>query len=629
MPRSRLLAARGMAVVLWAVVLACQDRGRLAPAPSAEPASVSLAAWPAFLRKGWPGAPVTLDLSQPEQRRFLSQQLAQTPFTAAATPQLHRVISAMGAPPEEARTLRQMSPPPENKPVDLLDVFGAVSADGAASATGIASAVGRSTFIHTVLRLVDAETAVPLGPPAYASSFTGVQAPVTASAKAARPGQKILAVMTAIYTPYACPEAAVDCHPRPGLSVLGEDGGTKVTSALTTHVSGAPYAQVFVQPLAAAAGTVISPASPPVPLAPLSTGDGGTTVCLGRLPGSSPVQCNPDGGPLCTYCDISQPMSQTPLLRLPVSGTVSLRNATTTPPTVTSFSSYIVPISGGACQAYNTTNTDGGFSSLSNGLVVRWSYGQTNYDTASWLQYGTLQSGSTCWTTTGEPINFQFQFTVQDTQGNLVPVTVADFGQPNASTTVVPAIQLAYGCLAAGTLVTMADGKAKPVEQVIVGDSVRSDASGTVRPVVSTYIGTEFLPLVRITTANNRSVTVTEGHPMLGPDSRITLAKRVKVGAVLLTATGPSAVTRVELLPPPPGQGVRVYNLDVGEAHGKPALTDTNRTLFAGDILVGDNAMQREHGLRVQLAAVEDGSLPVPPEWAAEYALARKLAASR
>ncbi len=108
------------------------------------------------------------------------------------------------------------------------------------------------------------------------------------------------------------------------------------------------------------------------------------------------------------------------------------------------------------------------------------------------------------------------------------------------------------------------------------------------------------------------------------------LARRLKAGDALLTIKGPAKVTRVEQVPPKPGEGARVFNLDVGDATGgKPALTDTNRTFYAAGNLVGDNYMQRRVNERIALNVTEGGALPVPKEWAAEYALARKLAAEK
>jgi hypothetical protein len=587
---------------------------------------------PTFLAGVHPGIPQTLDLSDPAQHRFLEGELDKTPFTAAATPQLHKVLDAMGQAPTAARTLRQMNPPPENQPVDLLDVVNAsVDEAGNLQATGIASAVGRSSFVHAVLRLVDADSGTALGAPAYTSSFTGVDARMTATGKLAHPGQRARAVITAIFTPYACPAEAIDCVPRPGLT------GNAAVPALTAQVSGAPYAQVMVQPIVglgevASAGASISPANPPQPTAPILPLDAGVSdasvlICLGRMPGSQPGLCNPDGGPSCTYCDPTQGATATPLLRLPISGTVNLRYPAAPTPAISGFSSYMVPQTGGACRQYNTTSSPTAFTSLNGGMTVRWNYGQTNFDSTSWAQYGQLTSGSSCWTANGEAIQFTFQFTITDQQGNLVPITIANFGQPNPNTAVVPPTQLAYGCLAAGTPVLLADGTSKPIEQVQVGDHVKSDAAGTARRVDLTYVGVEYIPMVRIA-AGKHVVTVTAGHPLPTPDHRIVLARRVKVGDRLVTVEGPAAVTAVELVPPGPGEGVRVYNLDVGEARGKaPALTATNRTLFAAGILVGDNATQRDENQRVQLTAAAGGELPVPREWAAEYELSRKLAA--
>lgn len=606
------------------IIAACSGRSKTAEVPDGG-VVVAARPLPSVLQSAQPRVPLTLDLSNAEHRKFLMDQLQNTAFTSTATPQLHRTIAAMGAAPKTAKTLRQIDPPPNNVPVDLLDIVSSnVAEDGVVRATGVASAVGRSTFVHAVLRLIDLDTGEAIGAPAYASSFTGVNAHMTAEARLARPDQRVSAVLTAVFAPYSCPEDAIDCVPRPGRTAGSAEAGA-TTPALTAHVSGEPFAQVMSHPLTAAA--TISPANPPVVLAPV--GDGGINVCLGRQPNAPVTLCNPDGGGGCTYCDSSQGASPTPVMRLPISGTVNLRNAAAATPAISNFSSYVVPATGGACTQYNTTSPATGFSTLNNGLTVRWNYGSANYDSANWAVYGQLQSGAACWTATGEAILWQFAFTVTDLQGNQVPIAIADFGQPSSNTAVTLPTSFAYGCLVKGTPVLMANGKNKPVEEVQPGDLIRSEGK-VVRAVGATYIGNEYIPVVRISTDKGVSATFTGGHPIIGGDGKVQLAKRLKVGDSVSTQKGPAKITAIEKIAPKEGEGLRVYNFDVGDTKDqKPPLTATNRTFYAGGILVGDNFMQRELGRHVQLTATLSNVLPVPAEWAAEYELSMKLANQR
>lgn len=609
-------------------VAACSGR----PKPSGPPdGGVALAVrpLPSVLQSARPRVPVTLDLSNAEHRKFLMDQLKNTAFTSTATPQLHRTITAMGAPPPAAKTFRQIEPPPENLPVDLIDIVNtSAGEDGVVRATAIASAVGRSTFVHAVLRLIDADTGDEISTPAYASSFTGVNALMRAEGRLARTDQRVNAVVTAVFAPYSCPPDAVDCVPRPGRTTLGSDVGT-TAPALTAHVSGDPYAQVMSQPITGAsleASATITPANPPVVVSPV--GDGGVTVCLGRQPGAGPTQCSADGGGGCTYCDSTQPYSATPIMRMPISGTVNLRNAAAATPQITGFSSYVVPSTGGSCQQYNTTSGATGFTTLNNGLTVRWNYGSSNWDVPNWAQYGQLTSGSNCWTNTGEPLYWNFSFTVVDLQGNQVPIVVNDFGQPSANTAVALPTSFAYGCLAKGTPVLMANGKTKVVQDIQPGELIRSEGNIT-RAVGLTYTGNEYLPLIQLTTDKGSTVTITEGHPVIGGDGKVLIAKKLKVGDGVMTQKGKAKLTRVERLPPKEGEGVRVYNLDVEAVDQKAPLTATNRTFYAGGILVGDNFMQRDVGRQVLLNATLGDAMPVPPEWAAEFALSKQLANRR
>ncbi len=613
---------------------ACEDRATppTAPAESAAPKKAT-ATLPTFLASAKPGEPVTLDATDAAQKKFLQDEFEGTPLTAVAAPQLHKVVDGLGAPPPTAKTLKQQHPPEFNTAYDLVDVVNfSLDSAGNAQATGIASAVGRSTFVNAVLRIVDADTGEALGAPASASSFLGVDAHMTAKGTRKSPGQKVAARLTVVFSPYSCPAATVDCVPRPGHELLGSTA-PQTQPALTAHVSGASYAQTMLMPVAelqvgaaATGGSVISPASPPVITAPVTPTDGGILVCLGRMP--SGVVCSPDGGVTCTYCDNTQGPTAKPMLRIPISGTVALRNPTTSTPTLTAFSSYMVPSTGGGCTSYQTSSTSNQFTSLGGGATVAWSYGSSSFDVSKWAQYGQLTGATGCWTNGGAPvpINWYFNFTVQDTLGNTVPVTITTVGPPSANTAVAQPTSLAYGCVAAGTPIAMADGKTKPIEKVLVGEFVKS--AGANRRVLLTYIGNEYLPMYRIATDHGTTVELTRGHPVLMPGDRVVLASRLKVGDAVQTLKGPAKITKIETVPPKPNEGARVFNLDIGDADGgKPALTETNRAFFAGGLLVGDNFMQSREGRILGVAGAEGNALPVPPEWATDYATARKLAA--
>ena len=104
---------------------------------------------------------------------------------------------------------------------------------------------------------------------------------------------------------------------------------------------------------------------------------------------------------------------------------------------------------------------------------------------------------------------------------------------------VVPAGRRSGKCLAAGTLITMADGSKKPVEEIKAGDLVltvspvyRTEA----KPVQHIHTNGEQLTL-RFITRNDRDLTCTPNHPILVGKSWVPAAS-IKTGDLLAVYRG-------------------------------------------------------------------------------------------
>ncbi|WP_189052890.1 polymorphic toxin-type HINT domain-containing protein [Longimycelium tulufanense] len=139
----------------------------------------------------------------------------------------------------------------------------------------------------------------------------------------------------------------------------------------------------------------------------------------------------------------------------------------------------------------------------------------------------------------------------------------------------------------ANTPVLMADGSAKPIKNVAVGDMViaTEPVSGTIAPrAVSRVIaghGTKHLVDITVNastpTNNNAVVTATTQHPIWSEDSRSWVdAKDLKTGEHLRTRNGQQAVVT--------GTNARtaattVYNLDVEDLHTYYVLAGTTPIL--------------------------------------------------
>jgi hypothetical protein len=136
-------------------------------------------------------------------------------------------------------------------------------------------------------------------------------------------------------------------------------------------------------------------------------------------------------------------------------------------------------------------------------------------------------------------------------------------------------------CFVAGTPVTMADGEAKPIETVHVGDRVLSfdEASGALveGAVAAVFVHPDTPALVRI----NGALVTTPEHRFY-VDGEWIQARDLVLGQRLRAAAGPSGaglgdevkIVQIEALPG--GKGVTTYNFEVEAYH----------VYFAGGVLV-------------------------------------------
>lgn len=186
-------------------------------------------------------------------------------------------------------------------------------------------------------------------------------------------------------------------------------------------------------------------------------------------------------------------------------------------------------------------------------------------------------------------------------------------GQPGVST--IPGMQLQDGCFAAGTLIGMGDGGDKLIESVAIGDEVRT-GDGQRRIVSDIVTGWEPKPMVRISTADKRTLLVTETHPLATADGPI-MAKEVKMGQEIRTESG---VTTVAGLATELYSG-KVYNLRIGtEADAEAGKT----MLVANGLAAGDVAAQQlieKQSLPMQLTDATATLDQINPDWQIDFKL--------
>jgi hypothetical protein len=320
-------------------------------------------------------------------------------------------------------------------------------------------------------------------------------------------------------------------------------------------------------------------------------------------------------------CDYMTQVSSTSR-QLQVSGTVSFAsNVSELVETDNIVATQTLSLStGDACQTSITTDqvsttcppTDSAFAFGISGTEVCWDDGSSIFNTSD-----------SCWATSNTKqtnyYNLQFTAVLADADGTQVPVAVTsvddappidECNEDDSATCQIPPIYFVWGCLPAATPVRMADGSLKPIEEVQVEEQVLADASGRTLTVVDTIWGTEEEPLVVIEDDRGNRLKATNTHPIVTARG-VMLAKQVAVGDVLTTENGPSKVVAI-------GQettDAKVWNLNLG-GDGE-TVTNDNTTLFANGILVGDNRMQGRYERRYETSggAIDE----IPKQWQRDY----------
>ncbi|PTL83273.1 hypothetical protein DAT35_14890 [Vitiosangium sp. GDMCC 1.1324] len=145
-------------------------------------------------------------------------------------------------------------------------------------------------------------------------------------------------------------------------------------------------------------------------------------------------------------------------------------------------------------------------------------------------------------------------------------------------------------CMAEGTQVARADGKAVKVEKVKVGDKLLANGRGLALTVTTVHRGGESKPLVKLRDDHGNEVRVTETHPMVTAKRGVVQAGDLKLGEAVLTRTGARKLVAVERVP----YDGRVYNFSLGTPEELANLGPEARTLYANGFLVGDSQMQTE-----------------------------------
>lgn len=157
-------------------------------------------------------------------------------------------------------------------------------------------------------------------------------------------------------------------------------------------------------------------------------------------------------------------------------------------------------------------------------------------------------------------LDFHCSFALEVKKGStlmypIITVNSSNEAAANESSAIIEKISIRWGCVAEGTLISMADGSTRKAEDVRVGDSLKSQDGESVA-VTNVFMGTE-AELVRLKTASGECLDMTYDHPVLAARGFVR-ADELTAGDRIVTESGESAVS--ELYPIP--YGGKVYSVE-------------------------------------------------------------------
>lgn len=294
------------------------------------------------------------------------------------------------------------------------------------------------------------------------------------------------------------------------------------------------------------------------------TGDGMIKFCFGRQSAD---------------CDYMPSGTSQQNVNLPIVGNTTYASALVDPKTDPNASVFIsitqpTPQAGGGCNLVaNVATFLQNFTSLSN-----------NNQTVNWndptVQFPAINS--TCMPN-GSIVYYNMVMNL-----DLAPSQPTFFGISSAPNTPVstgyylqlPQTRIYYSCLVAGTLVDMADGSRKPIEQVAKGDLVL-DGTGRAAAVTATFTGEEE-KIFNVSLASGKVLRSSGGHVVMTTDGP-RLARKLRTGDRVHTREGISDITDITARAEP----TKVYNITLAQTEA------TEDATFYGDgVLVGDNEAQ-------------------------------------
>lgn len=545
-----------------------------------------------------PGQPYRLNLADPQQLAFTQLALATAGRTASTAPQTLSSVNAAAVRSKKqlrgTRSVDMLAQPmvatvaggPQD--IEIISNFGSEGSN-VYTATGYSSVIGGTTQTTITMQLVDTASNI-----VYATNTNAQYA-----------GGTDFSVSVTGQLPANANVAAV-------ATFVTSQGDTSNTTLVTT-----------AKMVPASTGTMTAPnycvrTNQSDPNSSCVLNSDGTTQ---YLTGSTTLVPNPQPIKICFQrgsaqsCDYyNNTLRPASTVFFPSAGTAVFGSNTVGDSYATEgrFTATINdPVGGGGCVFSNNAPLGTGWSVSADKSTLQWNLTQLSMvDPSSCTRY-----------TGGRPMNYMFYIetplqTASGSNTGFLSFSSA-YSPPMAPGNLgIPGIFLEDSCLAAGTLVQLADGQQVPVESITADNQPKiRTATGDVRTVLGTASGVELRPMVRLKTSSGHDLLITGTHPVLTTKGLV-MSRDVRVGDVVRTDKGEARIVSATT----EEYTGKVYSLRLGWFD--EARSD-GRTHTAGGIFVGDSIsqwqMERDELQRLKADKAEVERRLPDDKWRAEY----------
>ncbi|MBR9763890.1 MAG: hypothetical protein GYB53_10295 [Rhodobacteraceae bacterium] len=262
--------------------------------------------------------------------------------------------------------------------------------------------------------------------------------------------------------------------------------------------------------------------------------------------------------------------------------TIASQEETFVPGYAASMTSLVQRTEGGGCYMYDVQRNQG------NGLSLTYSEGDRK---VAWTVNNiTMYNPDSC--LNGEPaVHYYFALQIQTRGTPISGVQHVYVATPHYLSTrpdlQLPPMEVAWGCLAEGTLVRLADGSTRAIETLSPGERIAVGPRGSETATLTELTnGTEPHPMLVITTLDGRRIEMTRDHPV--PVGGAVLRADALRPGMVLEGERPHLIAAIE-------EGARmvpVYNLKLGTAAERDRLGSDGLVFLANGLPVGDWHMQ-------------------------------------